>query len=92
MLTPESPWWPLCWVCLHSGRPRKVELFETSEQGHSVVFTAHCHGETEACSIPLADARRMLGEAAGDPMIDASSRLAPGMAFPSIAFRPAGTR
>ena len=90
MIGPESRWWPACWVCFHSGRPRKVERFEWREQGLSVVFTAHCHGASETCPVPLADARRMLGSADdAAPTIDAGITLAPGRAFPSTAFHPA---
>lgn len=88
-ITPESRWWPACWRCFHGGRPRKVERFEWREQGSTVIFTAHCHGGTEECTVPLADARRMLGatDDAG-PVFGAGSELVPGRAFPSIAFQP----
>lgn len=87
-MTPESRWWPACWQCFHSGRPRKVERFEMREAGPTVVFTAHCHGEREQCIVPLADARRMLSDTNLD-IAEPALRLAPGRAFPSIAFRPA---
>jgi hypothetical protein len=87
-VTPESRWWPLCERCLLSGTARKVARFEAREVGSSVVFTAHCHGETEQCTVALADARMMLSETAGLAVSGASEpalRLAPNLAFPSIA-------
>lgn len=41
------------------------------------------------CIVPLADARRMLSESASLDVAEPALRLAPGRAFPSIAFRPA---